>query len=323
MFPANPEYCTVGQDVARWVLDALDVDGQVSAPKKQKGRAGFFRVERGQQDLFVKVVRAAESETQMLAASIQMQIMALSDLAPRLLSIIEQNEHLLVISEMLQVRVLASHDDCFHNLGMQLRQLHNVLKFCTDTQAVSQRSQDRLRMLSEASRLRGIQSTLRTKVVEALRAIDDKRDFWNVAELGAQVVHGDLNPGNILIGKKSDPVRFTDFEDATVSFFPVCYDLSYVLLRVIFPATSNGHEYRYAADFLDGYCSQDSLPKPPLDDLVWWMWWICLRNDCLLDKLEQEGGISDQALRSERGKISFLVEHMDNYVAKLREISED
>lgn len=324
MFPADPDYCAVGKDVERWLLDALDMVGKVSAPKGQQGKAGFFRVEGGEQDLFIKVVRSVECETQKLAASIQMQLTATSALAPRVLSMIEQNEYLLIISEMLPVRVLSSKDDCFHDLGVQLRKLHDVLKLSSDARTVSERSQERLTILGETFRAYGIRSPLRTKVIEALKAIDGKRNFWSVPDSDAQVVHGDLNPGNILIGKGAGPLRFTDFEDATVSFFPVCYDLAYVLLRVIFPATSNGQDCRGAvADFLDGYCGKDCMSKLRFDDLVWWMPWICLRNDCLLDKLEQEGVLSDQELRSERDKLSFLVEHMDKYIATLRELAED
>lgn len=78
-----------------------------------------------------------------------------------------------------------------------------------------------------------------------------------------QILHGDLNRGNILL--MADQVFCLDFEDTIQSWGPVEMDIAYALERLSFwPANSAGRSPKLVRVFLENYGTADRT-RPQLD----------------------------------------------------------
>ncbi|MCP5088791.1 MAG: phosphotransferase [Rhodobacteraceae bacterium] len=67
-----------------------------------------------------------------------------------------------------------------------------------------------------------------------------------------QLVHGDLNPGNLLWvpGEHRGSVAFLDFEEATQSLFPACFDIAVLIERLFLVSEGPGTEWMPQAELL-------------------------------------------------------------------------
>lgn len=64
------------------------------------------------------------------------------------------------------------------------------------------------------------------RLISDYRAVDD-------LSYEMQLIHGDLNRGNILIQEDHSNIYFLDFEDSVFSYLPIVFDLMYIIQRFI------------------------------------------------------------------------------------------
>lgn len=70
----------------------------------------------------------------------------------------------------------------------------------------------------------------------------------------SQLVHGDLNRGNVLFSSGKEKVRFLDFEDAAFALMPVYMELGFVLQRFVFyDEPTHEAAARRVEAFFEGY----------------------------------------------------------------------
>lgn len=107
----------------------------------------------------------------------------------------------------------------------------------------------------------------------------------------AQIIHGDMNLGNILIREGTQEVFFIDFENVAVSFLSPLIDVGMALQRQILVSDRSDDEKEDALhSFLLSYnqCMPGHTRIDPVR-LVHLMNWTCMRNICILAASESDG----------------------------------
>ena len=78
---------------------------------------------------------------------------------------------------------------------------------------------------------------------------------YNTLEQFPQIIHGDLNIGNIIFSIEDQNPVIIDFEDSAVSWLNPIYDIAFVMQRFIL-LSGIGNRVELASFFIDGYKSQ-------------------------------------------------------------------
>ena len=76
----------------------------------------------------------------------------------------------------------------------------------------------------------------------------------------AQLIHGDLNYGNVLIDKETKKPIIIDFEDATSAWLSPLYDLALVLQRFIL-MSKRQDKFQSADSLIKGYLTENKLNR--------------------------------------------------------------
>jgi Ser/Thr protein kinase RdoA (MazF antagonist) len=137
-------------------------------------------------------------------------------------------------------------------LGAMLSRVHRSLAGCDAADAVERRAAERVELIStHASSI--AEGSLRERYPEVARAIQRWGDGSISTSLPSQIIHGDLNAGNILI----DPggrAHFVDWEELSRSWDPVTADIGNIIERVILARSAKDREVQgLACQFADGY----------------------------------------------------------------------
>jgi Ser/Thr protein kinase RdoA (MazF antagonist) len=83
-----------------------------------------------------------------------------------------------------------------------------------------------------------------------------------------QIIHGDLNRGNILLTRNSGKVYLFDFEDTIISYLPLVFELSFVIQRFILYDSPNVEKLFYRLDtFFEHYNSINHIRIDLLKDI--------------------------------------------------------
>lgn len=119
-----------------------------------------------------------------------------------------------------------------------------------------------------------------------IRAVFKGTESW-IPQMGAQMIHGDLNPGNVLFS--DDGVVFLDFEDAVRTWLPPEIDLAFALERFVLVVHDDDDAAECAARALmEGWRAGGGQGGriPPLCVLLDWLSYKAL---CLLSALQDAG----------------------------------
>ena len=85
-----------------------------------------------------------------------------------------------------------------------------------------------------------------------------------------QIIHGDLNRGNILLTINQAKVYLFDFEDTVFSFLPLVFDLSFIVQRFILYDSPNAEKLFVRLDiFFDNYYSINHIRMDLLKDIAY------------------------------------------------------
>lgn len=99
-------------------------------------------------------------------------------------------------------------------------------------------------------------------VSQILSSIDDT--LLDCVFHSPQLIHGDLNAGNILFDLSSTSVFALDFEESSYTFYSCWYDLVFVIQRFIISYPRLDH-YSLIVSLLTGYSLERSLPLIPFE----------------------------------------------------------
>ncbi|WP_288349402.1 phosphotransferase [uncultured Thalassospira sp.] len=113
----------------------------------------------------------------------------------------------------------------------------------------------------------------------------------------AQIIHGDLNIGNILVDQGSETVCFIDCENMALSWLSPSVDIGMAIQRQILVADAPDSIKEASIFSLLSAYQKKSLGIITIDGehLVNTIAWTCMRNICLLVALRHQGREPDQA----------------------------
>ncbi|WP_417814249.1 phosphotransferase [Thalassospira alkalitolerans] len=175
--------------------------------------------------------------------------------------------------------------------GKALAQMHLALRKSEQKALVRQNTLARHLHLAEIYRDIENKGRLPFPLDITLLDLRGSKPFQFDLAIDGQIIHGDLNIGNILIEKSSNSACFIDCENMSLSWLSPLVDIGMVIQRQILVAeASNSVKEAAIYNFLLSY-QDTSLGKIAVDGerLVRAIAWTCMRNICLLLALRHQG----------------------------------
>jgi Ser/Thr protein kinase RdoA (MazF antagonist) len=118
------------------------------------------------------------------------------------------------------------------NLGGSLAVLHNAFRECPWKSDIEIRGKERHKeLVSTLQRISTIKSGDIPNEVISFLSENAEKDLLDVLITSPQVVHGDVNYGNVLFIHSSQKIVFLDFEDTWISWFTPLMDISFAIER--------------------------------------------------------------------------------------------
>lgn len=196
--------------------------------------AGYFQIRERKKSRFVKITasrNAARIEAaDRMAAFAGTHEVRVNCLLPGFPRSAETN-HALFAYPYIDGSFSSGDPQQLASLGQAVAHLHQALRQCPWQQDVRHHGSARQQMLR--NRLQQIRQGqchgIPAAAVSLLSQVEI--DQLDILYHNAQVVHGDLNAGNILFPRESRQPVFLDFEDSLTAWFSPLTDLAYLLER--------------------------------------------------------------------------------------------
>jgi thiamine kinase-like enzyme len=234
---------------------------------------GYFRCESAEQDWFIKIVSVDKAqaiiEGDNIAQSLQYCIkdnlaLLLNCLALdkcQLKLTINKQPLALLAYPMVHYRLSNFSQTDIQSIAKNLAKLHQYLVRLPNANHIKKHSDIKLKAL------KNIWQQIQTQPErfyylpnDTLTVLQNESiSLLKLLKIDAQVIHGDLNVGNILFvesNKQSDEkLMFIDFENSAHSYMSPLYDLAYIIARYIMPNSSAVT----LTNFLDSYFAEINL----------------------------------------------------------------
>ena len=235
--PSAPVWVTAESTLAANVRAWSGITGRVSRmDSRVEAPFGYYRLG-SNLDKFVKIIPLEHSALQIssdrMAAWLEQNNIAVSRLLTGFPKIIDQ-KYAVLAYDYINGRFSNSSSSDIKALGLSLGELHNALGKCPYREEIRKAGNSRhdglISRLTETQKSRRdlpvpaeAQRILTSAPLELLQGLTNR----------AQVIHGDLNYGNILF-RGSEPIPvFLDFEDSWSAWFSPIMDLALVIERFI------------------------------------------------------------------------------------------
>jgi thiamine kinase-like enzyme len=256
---------------------------------------GYYRTT-GVDRLFIKILSDENSDTQNNAEQISawlyhhgLSVHCVRDEFPK--KIVEYGLWIYVY-DYLDFEFSKSCKKQLYSLGKEVNNMHRLMNKHPDRKNVYVRGTEKSQILFD--QLNKIKSD---KIVlnfpeSAIEIIKETRDSdYQLLSQGAQMIHGDMNYGNVLFNKLSDQPIIIDFEDATTAWLSPLYDLAFIIQRFILLQEVKDR-YGLGIALLKGYKSQNILAKTSRpNDLLIMLKMISVRSLLVLSMLSDENQI--------------------------------
>lgn len=198
---------------------------------------GYYRLKQAEGELFLKVVTPAQAERHLAADKVVQWLNARGiATSPVQESIVLDDTATLLVQDYLPGRFCAQNRQEMQCLGRSLGRLHLALQAFPQAGDVKARGMARFAHLQarlQAWQKGGLAIELPGEVMAVLRTYP--ADALQVLVEEAQMVHGDLNLGNVWMAAEGDRIQcvFLDWEDSLSAWFNPMKDLAFVLERFV------------------------------------------------------------------------------------------
>lgn len=251
--PREPVYRPVGDAWAKRVLISLGRPGNLYTNALPNIRpAPFYRfVPRdSSRELFLKVVETDQLETQLAANRIAEWLAARSLSVTPVLESYPRRLHCryqLLACRHIDARFASATENDMRAIGRLLAEAHNALGNLPWSEEIKQRSIKRDAMFEQ------LQQRHQSSMKGAPRAcLTSPR----LPGEHAQVIHGDLNIGNLLMGRLTAKAHLLDFEDATHNFHNPLVDLAMAIERFVLVGASSERQIQFlGSNLIEAYCT--------------------------------------------------------------------
>lgn len=298
------------------LIEALDIprDG-VEAVLDANDEPAYLRITGTGQPMFIKLIPEGELEKETHAFSLAASLNDISALTPAPLWRREvNNDRTAFAYAWTNGRHPTPESTDFRLLGGDIAVLHRTLGSLPDSGWIEARTARRIDALLAAMRDQD-QAVLRMWrhwEPDARRSLDAFAELSPAIRQQGVPIHGDLNPGNILISSRK--AIFLDLEDATHSALWPGLDLAKIIERLVLPeiATAGTDWARDSiASLLAGYKANDGLQLCNAAGLTFkkaLLWHIGLSVTLLT-----EGSFSEEVRYAEMNKFSDLATLVDQH----------
>jgi len=305
----------VGPDVRGWLVSRLVAGGAAEDRREAEVRRlptalapplGHYRVTVGGRVLFIKVLAEDQDPTQVLAESLALAAARRGGPALAASCAIPAADGAAIrVYPYIDARFADATPQDADALGATLARLHDALPRGDDlAEIVSRRTRERTDLLERRRRAVLTGEGPCGPAPDRLAALAGRFEPGRFVAVG-RVIHGDANPGNILVDRKTGRPTFIDFETATVSALDPVVDVATVLQRTILIRPLSREERgrlsaRLTASYLDASRRPGASPSDGQADafagrVAEALSWLCARNLCLLAEAESRGRVSAAA----------------------------
>ena len=272
---------------------------------------GYYRIEQESRSLFLKVLPESYLEQQKdanrFAVFVQNGGVQASTIIPGYPKYLG-NGLIVIAYDWIEGRCLDLSQSELEQFGFQLGRLHHILGQYPTQKIVCGRTYSRLAVLREiVKRIKALEQ-IESSYIKRLRGLlQENRDFFKPFSEPCQVLHGDLNIGNLRWVKSK--VVFLDFEDAKHSWFPPRIDVAFALERLaLINEPDTNHAFINAQALLGGYVeSFGHSPFLKKGTLKSSLEWLSTRSLCMLQHFEWGGMAWPE---SEWLKFDGLLDHL-------------
>ncbi len=290
--PEAPCFTSVDAETAKWLQRKSGLTGQVERLETgAKPPHGHYRLRTAGGDRFLKVLGPGDAAHHRQADELAASARAAGAAVLCCERWVESAEGAHIgIYPYVEGRFAETTSVDGAALGSALAGLHHALGCCPQAAEVKVRSNARLGQLERRRRavLAGAEalgpdrSVLRSLLEEDATLFDLPTD--------GQIIHGDVNVGNVLFDAKSGEPLFIDFETALMSWLAPRFDVAMAIERFALTAADPAAAVACARALLEAYTSAaGARPFASGAELARAMRWISLRNLCLLAELQSRG----------------------------------
>lgn len=323
---SSPKLNPVGQTLQNRICEVsglsgrvLSLDSQMTPPKGYY----FLHDDRSGLPFFIKILESKDVESQVLADSYASY---LKSNGLRVNSIVDgfpkhfDCTHRLVVYQWIEGSFLNVDQNTMEILGRRMGQMHAAFSQY-DFDSVKNKSAEKLLALEtfskELMQKRFYCGPYAERVERLLQSMPDA--FSNFDE-PCQIVHGDLNVGNVLW--TGDDVVFLDFEDTSSSWLPRRIEVAFALERLILINEANDESaLKVARSFLRAYVkAAGSSPFQEEGELISSLYWLSLRSLVMLTQYELEGFPWPE---SEWQKFGVLLDHIDRRKVMMSQLESE
>jgi len=231
-------------DIAGYLLKKVDAQ-----PQKL---IGYYRI-KGKENAFVKLLRSnnAESnlESEVIARWLLTQGIRVNPVRLGFPKLLDQYDAHIFVYDYIESKFFDITPAHLLLIGQALGHMHSVLRKYPERKRVKRRGRLKNKVLrNQLYRIQ--QGEWRCEVNDAVTEILNSTLLTDLdlLEENAQMIHGDMNYGNVLLDTETDTPVFIDFEDSASSWLSPLYDIAFVIQRFILV-----HEVKIPSLFLDSF----------------------------------------------------------------------
>lgn len=179
--------------------------------------------------------------------------------------------------------------DQLYFIGKELGRMHRLLKEYPDRENVRVRGVKKNQFLLEQIkkvRMGAAGLNFPKSAIELIQKTGESE--YQMLTLSAQMIHGDMNYGNVLFNKVNNQPVIIDFEDATASWLSPLYDLAFVIQRFVL-LDKIKDRFELASALIKGYASQNKVVESKQPNALFIMIkMISIRSLLVLSSLPDE-----------------------------------
>ncbi|ASQ46425.1 phosphotransferase [Legionella clemsonensis] len=285
LFPGLPAYHPLAPEQSYQLQQLTNLFGIVYQVRFNDLPSNFYMIDdyRNKKKYFVKEMEERHVDHYKQAEEIAAWLF---DRKVNVNAALDLKHHYYIYSLLEGIRI-PSTAESLNRLGTALAALHSALKVYPWQEEIQTNTVRRISLLNEIR-----EDITRGKLAigpfpDYIKKLAQNRDLDFTQGASAQVLHGDLHPGNMLL--VNDSIYFFDFEDVLYSYLPLVYELAYILERQVFVCHSAPNEIlNLGRTFMKAYLANGGSYQFQKSDSYASLT-LALRSLCVLTLCEIEG----------------------------------
>lgn len=241
--PSEPQWGVAEGSEEKFLTENLGVSGKVeSVQYTSEFPFGRYRILDHDPPMYIKVLPASrfflQKQSRTVADWLNDHLLLCSNEIAQYSTIVDE-KHLILTYEYFDGRFAEYSVKDIAQLGKSVRELHDLLRQCPWKEQVEKNGNHRLQLLKTTLSIlnkEGCCSSLPDTVRTLLLAIEEST-IDILTDGKPQVVHGDLNYGNVIFSIQNGTSMFCDFEDTMTAWFAPEMENAFVIERFILAPT--------------------------------------------------------------------------------------